>query len=73
MSGHIWSHASPLRSAACSIHCRGVGRHAVRRRTQGRVTPGAFTHGTSRQRESRLAVGCDSGDPKRYDTFSGGI
>ncbi|MGW0192176.1 KPN_02809 family neutral zinc metallopeptidase [Nonomuraea sp. NPDC003201] len=50
-----------------------VGDDSIQRRTQGRVTPDAFTHGTSRQRESWFSVGYDNGDPKRCDTFSGGI
>ncbi|MBE1588820.1 neutral zinc metallopeptidase [Nonomuraea angiospora] len=50
-----------------------VGDDSIQRRTQGRVTPDAFTHGTSRQRKSWFTVGYDSGDPKRCDTFSGGI
>jgi predicted metalloprotease len=50
-----------------------VGDDSIQRRTQGRVTPDAFTHGTSRQREKWFSIGYDSGDPKRCDTFSGGI
>jgi predicted metalloprotease len=37
------------------------------------VTPDAFTHGTSQQREKWFSTGYDSGDPNRCDTFSGGI
>ncbi|MEV0613394.1 neutral zinc metallopeptidase [Nonomuraea sp. NPDC050404] len=50
-----------------------VGDDSIQRRTQGRVTPDAFTHGTSRQREKWFSTGYDSGDPERCDTFSGGI
>ncbi|GAA3251904.1 KPN_02809 family neutral zinc metallopeptidase [Nonomuraea helvata] len=50
-----------------------VGDDSIQRRTQGRVTPDAFTHGTSLQREKWFTVGYESGDPKRCDTFSGGI
>lgn len=50
-----------------------VGDDSIQRRTRGRVTPDAFTHGTSRQRKKWFTVGYESGDPKRCDTFSGSI
>ncbi|MBF8188264.1 neutral zinc metallopeptidase [Nonomuraea sp. K274] len=50
-----------------------VGDDSIQRRSQGRVTPDAFTHGTSRQREKWFSVGYGSGDPGQCDTFSGGI
>ncbi|SEG79011.1 hypothetical protein SAMN05444920_104661 [Nonomuraea solani] len=50
-----------------------VGDDSIQRRSQRRVTPDAFTHGTSEQRKRWFGVGYDSGDPKRCDTFSTGI
>ncbi|MET8864525.1 neutral zinc metallopeptidase [Nonomuraea sp. NPDC004580] len=50
-----------------------VGDDSIQRRSHGRVTPDAFTHGTSEQREKWFSTGYDSGDPQRCDTFSGRI
>ncbi|MEU5860178.1 neutral zinc metallopeptidase [Nonomuraea sp. NPDC047529] len=50
-----------------------VGDDSIQRRSQGRVTPDAFTHGTSQQREKWFGVGYDTGVPERCDTFSNGI
>ncbi|MFG1697566.1 neutral zinc metallopeptidase [Nonomuraea sp. NPDC049309] len=50
-----------------------VGDDSIQRRSQGRVTPDAFTHGTSEQRERWFSTGYESGDPNRCDTFSGRI
>ncbi|PZG22343.1 KPN_02809 family neutral zinc metallopeptidase [Nonomuraea aridisoli] len=50
-----------------------VGDDSIQRRSQGRVTPDAFTHGTSEQRTRWFGVGYDTGDPTRCDTFSGRI
>ncbi|MFI6395210.1 neutral zinc metallopeptidase [Nonomuraea sp. NPDC050547] len=50
-----------------------VGDDSIQRKAQGRVTPDAFTHGTSQQREKWFTVGYQTGDPKRCDTFTGAI
>lgn len=46
-----------------------VGDDTIQRRTQGRVVPDAFTHGTSEQRMRWFKRGFDSGDPAQCDTF----
>ncbi|MGP3959954.1 KPN_02809 family neutral zinc metallopeptidase [Nonomuraea sp. 3N208] len=50
-----------------------VGDDSIQRRSQGRVTPDGFTHGTSQQREKWFSTGYETGDPTRCDTFSGRI
>ena len=47
-----------------------VGDDTIQRKTQGRVVPDSFTHGTSEQRMRWFKRGYDSGDPGQCDTFS---
>jgi hypothetical protein len=47
-----------------------VGDDRIMRRTQGRVVPDAFTHGTSEQRIRWFRKGLESGDLEQGDTFS---
>jgi predicted metalloprotease len=44
-----------------------VGDDKIQRETQGRVTPDAFTHGTSAQRKNWLKRGIDTGDMAQGD------
>ncbi|MGB5689007.1 MAG: neutral zinc metallopeptidase [Woeseiaceae bacterium] len=46
-----------------------IGDDAIQSRTQGRVTPHAFTHGTSEQRMRWFRRGLDSGRIEDGDTF----
>ena len=47
-----------------------VGDDAIQKRTQGRVTPDSFTHGTSQQRMDWFMRGYRTGDLREGDTFS---
>lgn len=47
-----------------------VGDDRLQRRSQGRVVPDSFTHGSSAQRMRWFTVGWKSGDPNQCDTFS---
>jgi len=46
-----------------------IGDDAIQERTQGRVTPHAFTHGTSEQRMRWFKQGLESGRTEEGDTF----
>jgi predicted metalloprotease len=47
-----------------------IGDDAIQARTQGRVVPHAFTHGTSRQRMHWFNLGLESGRMEDGDTFA---
>jgi predicted metalloprotease len=46
-----------------------VGDDTIQKRTQGRVVPDAFTHGTADQRMRWFRRGVETGDPDACDTF----
>lgn len=47
-----------------------VGDDTIQRKTQGRVVPDAFTHGTAEQRMRWFRAGYEAGDPAACDTFN---
>ncbi len=49
-----------------------VGDDTLQKKTQGRVVPDAFTHGTSAQRVRWFRTGFESGKPESCDTFAAG-
>jgi uncharacterized protein len=49
-----------------------IGDDRLQKRTQGRVVPESFTHGSSEQRVRWFKRGLDSGSPDSCDTFSSG-
>ena len=46
-----------------------IGDDAIQQRTQGRIVPHAFTHGTSEQRMRWFNLGLQSGRIEAGDTF----
>lgn len=46
-----------------------IGDDMIQKRTQGRVVPDAFTHGTSAQRQTWFKRGFQSGEMRSCDTF----
>ena len=47
-----------------------IGDDRLQKRSQGRVAPESFTHGSSAQRVSWFRRGMESGDPRVCDTFA---
>ncbi len=49
-----------------------VGDDRIQMRSTGQVSPESWTHGSSAMRKKWLAIGFESGDPSRCDTFAAG-
>jgi uncharacterized protein len=52
---------------------QAIGDDRIQERTQGRVTPENWTHGSSEQRQSWLVRGLEGKSPNSCDTFSGRV
>ncbi|HEU5010082.1 MAG TPA: neutral zinc metallopeptidase [Gaiellaceae bacterium] len=50
-----------------------VGDDRIQERTQGRVTPETFTHGSAEQRQSWFVRGIEGSGPNTCDTFTGRV
>lgn len=69
----VWAHhAQPLLEPGdlqeALDAAEAVGDDVLQRRSQGRVVPDSFTHGTAEQRRRWLEAGFNSGDPDRCET-----
>lgn len=73
----VWAHDADRRSRILEagdleegIAAAGaVGDDRLQRRTEGRIVPDSFTHGSSAQRIAWFRRGFEYGDPNRCDTF----
>jgi predicted metalloprotease len=82
----VWGHeaAKPGRFAAGRVEldpgdveeglnaAAAIGDDRLQQRSQGRVVPESFTHGSSAQRVSWFKRGMENGDPRVCDTFADG-
>ncbi|MCR5813495.1 MAG: neutral zinc metallopeptidase [Desulfovibrio sp.] len=70
--GHSVQRAGRLESGDLEEALRtatAIGDDRLQRRSQGRVVPDSFTHGTSEQRYAWFKRGFDTGNPRQCNTF----
>lgn len=68
VSEEKWLETGDLQQALNAA--QAIGDDRLQQRSQGRVVPDSFTHGTSEQRYSWFKRGFDSGNPGQCDTFN---
>ncbi|MDO9694205.1 MAG: neutral zinc metallopeptidase [Candidatus Latescibacteria bacterium] len=74
----VWAHHAERRFAILEAGdieealsaANAIGDDNIQRRTQGRVVPDSFTHGSGEQREHWFRLGFETGDVGRGDTFA---
>jgi uncharacterized protein len=75
--GGVWAHDAKSRGQfetdseidEAIEAARAVGDDRIQQKTQGRIDPESFTHGTSEQRATWFKRGYSTGDPLQCDTF----
>jgi predicted metalloprotease len=64
---------SPAQLAEAQNAAAAVGDDRIQQKTQGRVDPESFTHGTAAQRKQWFTTGYQTGDVNGCSTFQGQV